>query len=627
MSKKKHVADEQKTPLFYYLALIIPAILYARTSGFGFVFHDDDTMILSGAAALQKFDFNNIFFTDAWLSKATIELYRPWQSFTYFIDYSFGQTDPKIFHIHNIIIYIAAIALVYPFLRLLRFSAEFGALLTLFYACNSLFAHDVSWIPARGDLYLSFFGLSSLLVLGRHQQTGRWFPWLPLYLFCFCMALLSKESGVSILPLSLLLMVFLKGTSSLRKPAAWLPLLLALPLLAVYLWMRKQSVAHTNDVNLNALLYNMPTIPESILKFYLPAEFSVMPMFKSWKTLGGIVLILMLGVLIFRSLKKDESGRIRSLLPMALGLFLLPLLPSLAYKPLFAGFAYDYLDHRMFFIGLGLLLLLGIMLETVSFSNNRNKSLFFLLFIGIHGFAAAWNTQHYKGFHEYYNNAIETNPRSGLALLNYSGLLRQQDKNPEQALSTINKAIALYPDSAIFYIEKVNDLFLLNRCDSLETLLPILKRDGRYAGDAWIYEGICASQRGQNELAVRAFLMARKLNPAKAEACFNIARFKRIQNDFTGAVAYLDTAISLNPAYAQAYSERGNLYGNLGRFDLALRDYQLYVQMRPDDPNGIFYRGQAYCLTGQKQLGCADLFRADQLGVAEAKDKIARFCR
>jgi tetratricopeptide (TPR) repeat protein len=175
-------------------------------------------------------------------------------------------------------------------------------------------------------------------------------------------------------------------------------------------------------------------------------------------------------------------------------------------------------------------------------------------------------------------------------------------------------------------MEKVQNLFLLKRCDSMDGILPLLKTDVRYAGDAWIFEGVCASQRGQKEQAYKAFVQARRANPRSAEACFNIAKYKAGLNDLKTAVSYLDTAIAINANYAQAFFDRGNVYGNLGQFDRALADYQRYLELRPDDPIGIFYRGQAYCLTNQKQLGCADLVRADQLGVAEAKSKIAVFC-
>ena len=627
MSKiNPNIQPQKQFPWLFILSLLLPMLMYARVLGFEFVFHDDDTMILNGASMLESFNFNNIFFTDAWLSKASIELYRPWQSFTYFIDYSLGATDPTVYHLHNLLVFIAGIALLHSFLRILKFNPVIAGMLTLFYSLNILFAHNICWIPARGDLYLTFFALLSLIFLARAQETGKWFPWAPLYALSFFLGLLAKESAISILPLSVLLVFFMGGKSGLLKSVNWLSLLLALPLLALYMWMLSQSVAKTQAINMDGLWYNLPTLAESILKFYLPAEFSVMPMFKSWKTISGMLLAAGLIYFLYRALRGDDSWRRKQLLFVGLGLFLIPLLPSLAYKPIFAGFAYDYLDHRMFFIGLGLLVLLGILLETWQVAGNKTKTTVFLLFVAVHGLSAGWNAKYYENFHAYYGNAIETNPKSGLALLNYSSLLRQKEEDPGKALSTINLAIAQYPDSVIFYMEKVQNLFLLKRCDSMDGILPLLKTDVRYAGDAWIFEGVCASQRGQKEQAYKAFVQARRANPRSAEACFNIAKYKAGLNDLKTAVSYLDTAIAINVNYAQAFFDRGNVYGNLGQFDRALADYQRYLELRPDDPIGIFYRGQAYCLTNQKQLGCADLVRADQLGVAEAKSKIAVFC-
>src|SRR5688572_26331372 len=201
MATKKTKPSVSKKPVFklkpwhYFLLILLPAIVYGRVAMFEYVMHDDDKMILENPLIKQGIDPGIAFTTDAWFMDARIELYRPWQSLSYMIDYAIGGTDATVYHVHNLIIYLVGVFLLFLFLKFYfkPILAWAGAIL---YALNLLTPHAVAWIAARGDLYLMVFGLAFLICIQRFLKSGSSTSlWLSVP--AFFLALLSKESAVA----------------------------------------------------------------------------------------------------------------------------------------------------------------------------------------------------------------------------------------------------------------------------------------------------------------------------------------------------------------------------------------------------------------------------------------------
>jgi Tfp pilus assembly protein PilF len=142
---------------------------------------------------------------------------------------------------------------------------------------------------------------------------------------------------------------------------------------------------------------------------------------------------------------------------------------------------------------------------------------------------------------------------------------------------------------------------------------------------------------------------------------YNNRAIQKVENgDQEGALLDYNDAIRSDSAYQVAYENRANLFANLNRFEEALMDYEKSLQLKPTqkvyqnratlylknkdykaaiedlnqailmDPNySLAYknRGLAYVLSGQKDLGCADLQKAASLGKEDAPMLIERFCR
>ena len=62
----------------------------------------------------------------------------------------------------------------------------------------------------------------------------------------------------------------------------------------------------------------------------------------------------------------------------------------------------------------------------------------------------------------------------------------------------------------------------------------------------------------------------------------------------TKALKYLDQAIRLNPNKEEAYSSRGIAYGQLGRHELSIENFNQAIRLKPNNLENYMGRGDAY---------------------------------
>ncbi|WP_344945576.1 tetratricopeptide repeat protein [Sphaerisporangium flaviroseum] len=87
----------------------------------------------------------------------------------------------------------------------------------------------------------------------------------------------------------------------------------------------------------------------------------------------------------------------------------------------------------------------------------------------------------------------------------------------------------------------------------------------------------------------------------------NRAQLLGMLGDPAEALADLDTAIEIDPAYPDYYLDRGNLLFQMGRPDAALADYERAIRLSPPLPEGYYNRAQLLLATGDLDGARADL--------------------
>jgi protein O-mannosyl-transferase len=619
--------EQEETPLWQYFALFaLPFLVYAQSLGFEFTYHDDDRMIVENVTQLQKgFNWKMIFGTDAWFSTKQIELYRPWQSLTYIFDYKLNALKPFGYHLHNLLIYSINGILLFVFL--LRFFpvgrlAFFGALL---YPLTFLNVHAVSWIPARGDLYLFTFALINLIFLFRFFEKKKIADAVFTCLF-FSLALLSKESAVALLPIGV--MVFFVGNKTQgfnsQKSILWSILIANLLIFSIYNYYRTIAIATASgNISLKSFFSNLQSLPEEVFKMFIPFGFSVLPGFQTPIALGGLIIILLLSFIIFRQkIYKD------SILLLGMVLSLATLLPSMAYKPTFAGTAYDYLDHRAYF---GLLGLWIILLRIGASFDITAKKWFPILAYGLIVYFAIFSflkAKNYQNWQTYYQNALQSNPNSNLALLNYGSMLNQNGQSKE-AVEYLEKAVKGAPSLGDAVIRLADAYFKLNRyVDVIRIADAYLASNPKYIkrGELLQYRGCSYGLQNNDTKAMLDFEEALTLNPNNAENHKNKALVLKKLGNLEGAIISFTNSLRINPTQANLYSDRGFCYGSIGNFAAALADYEKVTQLEPKNGNAWFFIGQAKVNLGDNAGACNAFQRGSDMGQPDAKTMFLKNC-
>ncbi|HZG00687.1 MAG TPA: tetratricopeptide repeat protein, partial [Chitinophagales bacterium] len=314
-----------------------------------------------------------------------------------------------------------------------------------------------------------------------------------------------------------------------------------------------------------------------------------------------------------------------TLVGLGIAFFLLPLLPSMVYRPAFTRIAYDYLDHRMFFPGIGLLLIaFAVLLPLV---RERNWSVNYA-----YGLAAAMavfafvNARHYKNYTAYYDNATRTNPHSGLAWMNYGTMLARENRYPEM-FQKFDRALEVIPENIELRMKLADSYYTVKDYARMEEQCRAVIAINPAFAKAYFNMALVRAEQKQTDAALQLMQTAVDKSPSNADAFYYRGLINKTLGRNDAALKDFQHTASLNPDHSNAYMEQGMLFGNMGRYADALAAADRYVQLNPSDGKGYFYRGQSRCLLNDKTNGCADLQRALSLGVPDAQAKIDYYCR
>ena len=135
------------------------------------------------------------------------------------------------------------------------------------------------------------------------------------------------------------------------------------------------------------------------------------------------------------------------------------------------------------------------------------------------------------------------------------------------------------------------------------------------AARAWFSVGYLRQEPGEDALkaAIGAYNKSICLKPDLAEAYNNRGNAKGCLGRYEEAIADHDEAIRLKPDLAEAYNNRGNAKGGLGRHEEAIADYDEAIRLNPDYAMAYYNRGRAKNNLGRHEKAIADYDEAIRL--------------
>jgi tetratricopeptide (TPR) repeat protein len=141
--------------------------------------------------------------------------------------------------------------------------------------------------------------------------------------------------------------------------------------------------------------------------------------------------------------------------------------------------------------------------------------------------------------------------------------------------------------------------------------------------------GVSLAEEGKIKEAVYHYNEAIRIKPDYADAYNNRGTIYGGLKQFQLAIGNFDKAIALKSDYAKAFYNRGTAYTFIGQYERAIENYSDAIRLNPDYIDAYYNRAVIYLRQGDVNSGCNDAQKACSLGdcsaLKAAKDR--GYCR
>jgi len=138
--------------------------------------------------------------------------------------------------------------------------------------------------------------------------------------------------------------------------------------------------------------------------------------------------------------------------------------------------------------------------------------------------------------------------------------------------------------------------------------------------------GVCKALLNNFKGAAEDFKRASGLQPDYFDAFEKLGNCYYHLKSYREAVQAYDRAISLRPNQSELFTYRGLCRRGLKDLQSALSDFDQAVGLNPNSAVDYYYRGDVKLRLHMKSEGCADLYKAVELGYQPAEKMIRKYC-
>jgi protein O-mannosyl-transferase len=653
--KKKQIISAptgKNNRIIYLLFLVfIPLVLYFRVINFGLSNLDDTSLIprINNTEG-SKFNLKEAFTRDALMSDKATTFYRPMQLISFMIDAELGGSEPWIYHLSNLLLHLFTVIALFFFLKMTGIKEEISFLLSLLFSVNPMLTNAVAWIPARGDLLLCLFSLLSFMTFLEYFNTKRIIYFI-LHSFIFLLAIFSKETSVLLPVLILSYFFFVQKEKFTLKNIT--PIFIIWSLIFILYFFLRQSVlkeiTYSNEFGIITFIKDLPTIPITFGKFFVPYNLSTLAFFDNTGTIIGIILLIALAVLIIKGIPGQKGTVVWG----ALWFFAFSI-PPMFFRSYSANIGYDYLEYRSYLPIIGILIIIGYLINEVttgiSFIKILKISIPLLL---VYSFIAYNYSKDFADPFSFLTSAIKSSSNNTLAY-QMRGTLYFDRGDYQEALINFDNSIRTCPTYSIPYLnkgliyQKLNDHYKAENSFSLGLKYDTLYKEN-YAHEL-IYM-LLSSEKfvlGKYDEAISLLRYAigkypdnKDLHNHLALVYYGIAKFdfaldefnkgfesgqglphyynsrgmvKDSLKDFSGAIADFSKALEINQDFSDALMNRGMTRISLSDNEGAIADLTTSINIDPNVGESWYYRGVALSNLNKKAEAKADWEKARKLG-------------
>lgn len=539
-----------------FIVIVTALALYIRTAGFDFVELDDGLLIFKNAktAGMTLQNLKLIFTT------FDPELYIPFTLLSYQINYIIAGYSPWIYHLTNVLLYVAACYFVLKCLMYATGNRVLSVIGALLFCIHPLNVETVAWASARKDLLSGLFLFISLYYfLSRDGASKK-------SLMFFIASLLSKVSGAP-LPVFLLLWQRVQHGVSWKVAAknTW-PYFFASAVFGSLAIIGKEGNISLLTLSDQLLLFGK-SVAQLAQSIVLPYNTRVLYEASQPIAFGAFSIVVLLLIITTITLVHRKDKTISLYIAGAL----------LLYIPVIATFAKGhnilYASDRYAFIPLLFIIAAGIhcylrfpVIRKVMCASVGCLALYCLVQSSI--VIGTWkNTEHL------YRNVLLHEPNSSMALNNLGRHLWKKGEIDE-GVALYKQSIEADPSHVLSFINlAVHELSVENRrgaeglflkaIDAAKTK-PILTMD--HLRTYYMYAEFL-EQQGDLDGAMQQFTDAAKEGSHIAEAHLNLGIQYHKRRNLPEAYASLITAAALRKNYVPALYQLAAVAGEMGKID------------------------------------------------------------
>jgi arylsulfatase A-like enzyme/Flp pilus assembly protein TadD len=213
-------------------------------------------------------------------------------------------------------------------------------------------------------------------------------------------------------------------------------------------------------------------------------------------------------------------------------------------------------------------------------------------------------TEEAKGI---FQNLLKSNQNIGMTYAYFSTLLSDEGKIDE-SLRVLREGLSNFPDMYEIYKLYIKTLRKARKFDEIiENFNEKMYREISVDPLIWNHVGFAYATQEDWENATAAFMRALSLDPRYAEALFNLGEVylslalkNRDQNLLEKATESFKKSIEMDSEYANPYFSLGKIYRQSDDLDGAIYCWEKAVKIQPNFEQAIYYLGEAYLANGEK---------------------------
>ncbi len=575
-----------KTKTYVISLAVITLLLYAQGLKFDFTNWDDPQYIIKNEW-IRTFD--SILFKKAFF-ETHFGHYHPFTWLSLAFDYKLFNLKPFGYHLHNLLLHVINVLLVFVFVRKLTSKNNLSFLIALAFSVHPFVNESVMWVTERKNLLFSLYYLLSLICFIVFIEKNKW-QYYFLTLVCFLASLLSKGAAIT-LPFSILLILLYFNKLNWKNILKLFPFFIIAFVFAIIALKAQSPFLKENNISLSfydSVLLSSWAIWQYIIKAIFPHSMSalhpiILDNIKFYYIIGLLLTTILLYIA-FDSLKKNKN-----LISFGILFFFVHI--SMFLKVFNAYASSYYIAERYTYLSY-----IGLYIVIFDYTINRYWNRKWFKFVAFSWFIFISTTSYiygktWKNSLSLWENTLKHYQVSYIALLNYGNACRDA-KIYEKAIKTYEKISvnsSLYPkmleNRAFVYYRLKQYQFALNDYEALLKLEPSRQDIEQYIVNILL-------ENNNNELAKETIIKLLKKNSKIAELWNSLGNYYLKSNLQNSAIFAYSKAIEIKPS-AMFYYNRANIYSQINLFNLAFNDYNKAIELDSINPNYFINRGITY---------------------------------